>query len=128
MNLGTTEVQLRRTRRAANIPGLMVDPLQRAEEETERIALDLSPDDVAFLERYAAYRNVMNDLQERTVRQKWSRKSAGEALLSAQVTQVREQMADLFAELGEIPKGEKELREYAEKVLARAEKPTKKQR
>ncbi len=123
-----TNVQLRRTRRAATIPGLMVDPLEHAEEETARLALDISPEDAIFLERYAAYRNVMNDLQERPVRQKWSRKSAGETLLSLQVKQVRAQMADLFAELGQLPEGEKELRQYAEKVLARADKSPKKSR
>jgi hypothetical protein len=106
----------------------MVDPLQRAEEETVRIALDISPSDLSFLERYAAYRNVMNDLQKRAVRQKWSRKSAAEALLSEQVKQVRAQMADLFAELGEIPDGDDALLAYAEKVLARAEKSPKKSR
>lgn len=104
----------------------MVDPLERAEETTERIALDLSPEDARFLERYAAYRNVMNDLQKRSVRQKWSRKSAGEALLAQQVRQVRAQMEDLFTELGELPADDKALREYAEKVLARSEKLTKK--
>lgn len=126
--LNETGVQWRSRRGSGSIPGLMVDPLEHAEETTERIALDISPDDLAFLERYAAYRNVMNDLQSRSVRQKWSRKSAGEALLSAQIQQLREQMAGLFAELGEFPRGEKELREYAEKVLARSERPKKSSR
>jgi hypothetical protein len=103
----------------------MIDPLQRSEEEVERAAFDLSPSDLAFLERFAAYRNVMNELQGRAVRQKWSRKSAGEAFLAAHIEQVRTQMADLFAELGEIPSDGKALREYAEKVLARTEKTSK---
>jgi hypothetical protein len=98
----------------------MVDPLERAEEETERIALDLSPSDLRFLERFAAYRNVMNELQGRTIRSKWSRKSAAEAFVSAHVGQVRDQMKDVFDELGELPADEKALREYAEKVLARS--------
>jgi len=121
-----TSVQWRRSRTSGSIPGLMVDPLERAEETTERIALDLSPEDARFLERYAAYRNVMNDLQKRSVRQKWSRKSAGEALLAQQVRQVRAQMEDLFTELGELPADDRALREYAEKVLARSEKSAKK--
>jgi hypothetical protein len=106
----------------------MVDPLEHAEERTERIALDLSPSDLEFVARWAAYRNVMNDLQGRTIRQKWSRKSAGEALFAAQVKQLREQMAELFADLGDLPENDKDLRAYAEKVLARADKSPKKSR
>lgn len=113
-------VQLRRGRRSVEIPGLMVDPLERAEEVTVRIALDISPSDLDFLERFAAYRNVMNELQARTIRAKWSRKSAAEAFIAAHVRQVQEQMKDVFDELGELPDNEKALREYAEKVLARS--------
>ena len=113
-------VQLRKGRGPVQIPGLMVDPLERAEEVTVRIALDISPSDLEFLERFAGYRNVMNELQARTIRTKWSRKSAAEAFIAAHVRQVREQMQDVFDALGELPEDEKALREYAEKVLARS--------
>lgn len=119
-----TSVQLRKVMKPGRFPGEMVDPLQRAEEETKRLAIDLSPEVVSFLERYAAYRNAMNEVSKRSVRQQWSRKSAGEALLTTMVAQVRASMADVFAELGEIPDAEdqKALEAYALKVLARADK------
>lgn len=103
----------------------MVDPLERAEERTERVALDIAEGDLRFLERYAAYRNVMNDLTGRTVRAKWSRKSAAEAFVSAQIAQLMEQMREVFEEFGPLPEEPSELRKYAERVLARVDKPKK---
>ena len=125
-----TAFQLKTMRFVENVPGMSVDPLAQAEEPTERLSLDLSLGDMQFIERYAAYRNAMNDLQDRTIRQRWSRKSAAEALFVAQLRQLRVTMSEVFEDLGEFPPAEDKdaMRTYAEKVLARTEKQPKKSR
>lgn len=107
--------------------GMSVDPLETAEETTERVTLDLPVSVMRYLERFAAYRNTMNEEQKRPVK-KWTRKSAAEAFVSAQVRQVQQQMADTVTVHGEIPTSVDELRAYVRAVLARAEKPGKKSR
>jgi len=105
---------------------MSVDPLEQEEKEkTDRLSLDLSVSDAEFLRRFANYRNALNEAQERPV-QKWTRKSAAEAYVAAQIRQVKASMAQVFADLGELPKDDKQMLDYAKKVLAAAEKPSKK--
>ena len=109
------------------------DPLARAEKiesDLVRVTLDLRPDQAEFLEKYAAYRNVLNLAEKRQFR-KWTRKSAAEAFVDAQIANVRKNMKGVFDTLGELPDSsdEKALSAYVERVLqldAPTVKPTKK--
>lgn len=126
MNAIGPNVQWRGITGRGNVPGMSVDPLEQEEKEkTDRLSLDLSVSDAEFLRRFANYRNALNEAQERPV-QKWTRKSAAEAYVAAQIRQVKASMAQVFADLGELPKDDKQMLDYAKKVLAAAEKPSKK--
>lgn len=128
MNAIATAVQLSRNARRGSIPGMSVDPLAQHEEEPpERLTVDLRSSDARFLERFAAYRNALNQLEGRKVRP-WTRKSAAEAFVAAQVRQVVENMALAFRDRGELPAAddEKAMLAYAKAVLASADKSNKK--
>lgn len=126
MNAIGPNVQWRGITGRGNVPGMSVDPLEQEEKEkTDRLSLDLSVSDAEFLRRFANYRNALNEAQERPV-QKWTRKSAAEAYVAAQIRQVKASMAQVFADLGELPKDDKQMLDYAKKVLAAADKPSKK--
>lgn len=123
-------MQLSRNTAGGMVPGMSVDPLAQQEEEaTERLSLDLPAHTAKFLERFAAYRNALNVAQGKKVK-KWTRKSAGEAFVETQVTQVVASMAQAFEEHGELPDAadEKAMLAYAKAVLASADKPSKKSR
>lgn len=120
-----TNVQWQGVLARARVPGVSVDPLAQGQEEEERLTLDLPVSAIEFLGRYAAYRNALNEAQKRKMK-RWTRKSAAEAFLMAQVAAVIESMREAFAEHGELPADEKQMLAYAERVLASYEKPTKK--
>lgn len=107
------------------VPGVSVDPLADGQEQEERLTLDLPVSVIEFLGRYATYRNALNEAQKRKMK-RWTRKSAAEAFLVAQVHAVLESMKEAFAEHGELPADDKAMLAYAERVLASAEKPSKK--
>jgi len=111
----------------ATVPGMSVDPLAQEEETTERVSLDLPSSVARFLEQFARYRNALNAAQGRNVK-KWTRKSAAEALVAAQVRQVMESMAAAFEKHGPLPESadEKEMLAYARAVLAVTDKNPKK--
>jgi hypothetical protein len=122
MNAISPNVQWRGITGRGMVPGMSVDPLaQEEEEKTERLSVDPSVSDAEFLRRFANYRNSLNEAQSRRVK-KWTRKSAAEAFIAAQVRQVRESMAQVFKELGELPEDDKAMLDYAKKVLAAADK------
>lgn len=109
------------------------DPLARAEKiesDLVRVTLDLRPEQAEFLEKYAAYRNVLNAAEKRQFR-KWTRKSAAEAFVDAQIASVQRNMKGVFDALGELPDAddEKALSTYVGRVLeldAPTVKPSKK--
>ena len=115
-----TKVQWRGVSRIASVPGMSIDPLAQQEETTDRLSLDLPVSVVKFLERFASYRNALNSVQGRSVK-KWTRKSAAEAFVAAQVRQVVESMAGAIETHGELPEDDKEMVAYARAVLAATE-------
>lgn len=98
-----------------------IDPLEQEETATVRLSLDLPADTVAFLERFALYRNALNTLTKRSVK-KWTRKSAAEAFVATQVQTVLTSMAEAIAEHGALPDDEKDMAAYARRVLQSTEK------
>jgi hypothetical protein len=105
---------------------MSVDPLEPEEvEETERLSIDLPASELEWLQRYANYRTALNEAQGKK-RKKWTRKSAAEAYVAAQIRQMKASMAKVFEELGELPSDEKAMLAYAKRVVAATEPTPKK--
>lgn len=100
----------------------MSDPieLQDALSETDRFTLDVPATDASFLERFAAYRNALARAQGKRLRRQWSRKGMAESLLAAQVDGMRQQMAEMLKDLGDLPAADDKdaLEAYAKRVIA----------
>jgi hypothetical protein len=123
-----TDVQSRGNTNRETVWGVVVDPLDFGEEKViERLSLDVASTDSELLERFAAYRNALAAVQDKTLRRKWTRKSLAESMLAGQCDALRQQLADMFAAVGDLPrapngpedKGAAEAMEkYARRVLA----------
>jgi hypothetical protein len=103
----------------------MVGPPEiSAEEETERITVEVSVADADFISRYAALRNALAEAEDRRLRKKWTRKMMAESMLAAQCDAARQQMQDMFKALGDLPDAEDKAAclTYAKKALAWAKK------
>lgn len=120
-------MQWKRKATRGTVPGMSVDPLEMQQEATDRISVDLPLSAVEFLVRYASYRNAMNLARGLTVK-KWTRKSAAEALVLAQIRQVQESMREAFEQHGPFPENDADMLAYARAVLVASEKPSKKSR
>ena len=126
MNAPGPNVQWRGITGRGNVPGMSVDPLDTEEvEETDRLSLDLPLSELEFLKRFASYRNALNEAQTKAMK-KWTRKSTAEAFIAAQIRQVKASMKQVFEDLGELPEDERAMLDYAKKVLAAADKSSKK--
>lgn len=101
------------------------DPVDIAGDVTERVSLDISPADYAFLKRYAKYRNALAKAQGKKLKASWSRKSLGESFLAIQCDAARHQLKQLFDAVGDFPResGDKAkdaaaMLKYAKAVIA----------
>lgn len=118
-----TAIQLRGGGTHGNVLIDVSDPTDISEDESvERLSLDIGAADFDLLERFAAYRNALASAQQKKLKRKWSRKSVAESLLAAQVAALRQQIAQMVADLGPIPsadpKHRDEMEKYARRVLA----------
>lgn len=97
------------------------------ERTTERITLDVYSDDDDFVQKYAKYRNALNEVQQKKFKKRWSRKNMHESLLEAQVVALRKQMAQMFADVGPFPDAEDAdaMLAYAKRVVAWSKKNNK---
>ncbi len=99
-----TVVQLSESARGGSLDASVANPFEISDgEPVERLSLDVRASDVAFLVRFAAYRNALARAQGKKIKRQWSRKSLMESLLSIQVDGLRQQLRGLFDALGEIP-------------------------
>lgn len=83
--------------------------------------IDLPKDEADFLERYAAYRNKLGELELADKKakpgQKWTRKSLSEYLLRAEVGALRDQFSPIEKALGALPEQDEALAKYAERAF-----------
>jgi hypothetical protein len=105
----------------------LAGPTDIPDEFVERLSLDISVRDFDFIERLAAYRNALAVAQGIKLKRKWSRKSQGESLVAIQCDAMRQQLADMIAECGDIPPADDRegMEKYARKVVAWSKKQEK---
>lgn len=98
----------------------IVAPPNDDEVVTERFTLDIPRDDLEFLERFAAFRNVRARVGGLKLERQWSRKSLAESFLRAQLDIARSQLAGMVEACGEMPpkKDRAAMERYAKKVIA----------
>lgn len=89
-------------------------------EEVARVSLDVRVRDDDFLERFAAYKNALNDVTKTKLRRRWTRKSMAESLLAAQCDVLRNQLTEMVAAFGELPPASdtEAVKRYAKRVAA----------
>lgn len=88
--------------RGKSLPAV-TDPLDLGPDEVMRVILDVSKEDLLFIEAYAAFRNALTRAQGKKQKRHYSRKSLAEQLISDQCLVLRHQLSRMFAELGPFP-------------------------
>jgi hypothetical protein len=96
------------------------NPLDREEQEVERLTVDVPTGVLDFLDRLASYRNTLAELQGKKLKRRWSRKSMAESFLSAQCDAMRQQLHDMIKACGVIPEADdrEAMERYVKKVIA----------
>lgn len=123
--MSDAEAQLPKAPDGGTLWWLVPDPLDiAAEDHVERLSLDLSAADAAFLRRFAAYRNEVAKGQGLRLKMKWSRKSLAEAFIAAQIAEAKRQLEEMFSAVGELPAEDdhEALAAYVKKVIRWSER------
>ena len=112
---------LRRSIQDDNLWLPVADPTDTSEDESvERMTLDVRARDAELVGKFAAYRNALAAVQGKQLRKKWSRKQMAENMFALQCEALRHQLAQMVAELGELPDSDDSdaMEQYAKRVLA----------
>lgn len=116
---GETDVQSRGLP-GADRPWLVLgNDDDNTEQITERVVLDVRPDDLDFAKSYASYRNLLAKVQGRKLKIAWSRKSMVESWINSGAKAQRDALREMIDEVGPLPSGDLKSRDDMEKYVRR---------
>ena len=72
-------------------------------DEVKRFLLDVPKADLDLIEQYAEFANAAAEADGKKLKRRWSRKSMAEQFLADQTNVLRQQLAEMWAEVGPFP-------------------------
>lgn len=114
-----TDVQSRDASETATPWLVLGNDEDNTEEITERVVLDVRPEDLDFAKSYASYRNLLAKVQGRKLKIAWSRKSMVESWISNGAKAQRDALREMLEAVGPMPSGDLEHRDEMEKYVRR---------